>query len=218
MLCALAAAGLSCGAGARATEPTLLDQFAKRWATIDDYTATIVAHEVDGTRTDDRTFRFWFRKPDHAKLEMTEGYDRGTVVLWTGGSRVHVHVAGLGLIPLSYGIHDSKVTSMRGNSIARPNLGPTIDCFEQHRDAVRAGSGPTIDGRATQTLTLEIDGGLGCPGEPAQDRDVTKDVLTMTRDDGFVVLRERYAGDSLVERWELRDLRVNVGLTDSDFR
>ena len=32
------------------------------------------------------------------------------------------------------------------------------------------------------------------------------------------VLRERYAAEQLVERWQLRDLRLNSGLTDSVFR
>jgi hypothetical protein len=83
---------------------------------------------------------------------------------------------------------------------------------------VREGAGPDVDGHPTQTLTLEVPAGIGCDGDPPRDRDVTKDVLTITRDTGVIVLRERYAGPTLVERWQLKDVRINAGLTDDDFK
>jgi hypothetical protein len=222
--CALFAAGLLVGAppaaraAAKSEEPALLDTFVKRWATIDDYTATIVAHEVDGDRVDDRTMRFWFRKPDRAKLVMTGGGSKGSALFWTGGTHAHVRAAGFPFFPLWLDLHSGAITSLRGNTMLRPDLGPTVACFAAHPESVREGTGPQIDGHATRTLTLEVPGGLGCDGDPPKDREVTKDVLTLTRDQGLVVLRERFAGPTLVEHWEVRDIRINVGLTDDDFK
>ncbi len=202
----------------QSADPPLLDQLVKRWATIDDYTATIVAHEVDGSQTDDRTMRFWFRKPDRAKLVMTGGGSKGSILLWTGGTKARVHAASFPFLPLVLDINSGAIVSLRGNNMLRPDLTPTVDCFVAHKEAVREGAGPDVDGHPTQTLTLEVPAGIGCDGDPPRDRDVTKDVLTITRDTGVIVLRERYAGPTLVERWQLKDVRINAGLTDDDFK
>ena len=218
---AIVAARAFCGAGPAAPSPPnapMLDTLAKRWAAIDDYTATIVAHEVNGDRSEDRTMRFWFRKPDRAKLQMTGGGSAGSVLIWKGGSNVRVKVGGFGLFALSFDVHSPAITSIRGNTILRPDLTTTLACFQSHRDAVKEAAGPAIGGKATHTLTLEIPGGLGCPGDPAADRDVDRDVLTLRDEDGLVVLRERYVGSSVVEHWEVHDIRTNVGLGDDDFR
>jgi hypothetical protein len=214
----VAMSGLCAAAPASSGQTPLLDGLVKRWAGIDDFTATIVAHEVDGDRVDDRTMRFWFRKPDRAKLEMTAGGPNGSVLVWRGGSQARVELGGLSLFPPSFDVHSGAITSIRGNTMLRPDLTSTLACFVAHRDAVKEGTGPAIGGHATQTLTLDIPGGLGCPGDPPADHDVSRDVLTIRTDDGLVVLRERFVGASVVEHWELHDLRVNVGLTDDDFR
>jgi hypothetical protein len=57
-----------------------------------------------------------------------------------------------------------------------------------------------------------------CPTDSPFDRDVTRDVLYVSSKPKLPVLRERYAAEQLVERWQLRDLRLNSGLTDSVFR
>jgi hypothetical protein len=193
----------------------LLDALAKRWASIDDYTATIVAHEVDGDRVEDRTMHFWFRKPDRAKLQMIGGGGPSSVLLWKGGSNVRVKV---GFFTLSFDLHSSTINSIRGNTMLRPDLTSTLACFQSHRDAVKEATGPEVGGKPTHTLTLAIPGGLGCPGDSATDHDVDRDVLTLRDDDNLVVLRERYVGPSVVEHWELHDVRTNVGLPDDEFR
>jgi hypothetical protein len=217
-VCAIVAVCAVCAA-ARATPSTtnapLLDALAKRWAAIDDYTATIVAHEVDGDRTEDRTMRFWFRKPDRAKLQMIGGGGPSSVLVWKGGSNVRVKV---GFFTLSFDLHSPTINSIRGNTMLRPDLTSTLSCFQTHRDAVKEATGPMIGGKPTHTLTLEIPGGLGCAGDSATDHDVDRDVLTLRDEDNVVVLRERYVGSSVVEHWELHDVRTNVGLGDDDFR
>lgn len=47
---------------------------------------------------------------------------------------------------------------------------------------------------------------------------MTATFLTLRDEDGLVVLRERYVGSSVVEHWEVHDIRTNVGLGDDDFR
>jgi hypothetical protein len=216
--CAILAACVLVGArpapSSQANAP-LLDALAKRWAAIDDYTATIVAHEVDGDRVEDRAMHFWFRKPDRAKLQMTAGGSAGSVLIWRGGSNVRAMV---GFFTLSFDLHSPAINSIRGNTILRPDLTLTLACFQSHRDAVKEAPGPEIAGKQTHTLTLAIAGGLGCPGDSATDHDVDRDVLTLRDDDNLVVLRERYVGSSVVEHWELHDVRTNVGLSDDDFR
>jgi len=185
---------------------------------VHDYAVTIDAHEVDGARSDDRTMRFWFLSPSHAKLEVLQGPSAGTRLIWSGGDNVHVRGGVFSVIPLWLDLRDPRITSLRGNTILRAEFGPTVECFVAHRDAVTESPGPSSDGRATVLVTLSLPGGIGCPADSEKDRAVTKDVLTVERDDAVVLERKRYAGSTLVERWKLSDVKFDAGLTEADFR
>jgi hypothetical protein len=42
--------------------------------------------------------------------------------------------------------------------------------------------------------------------------------VDVDRDSGLAVMRKRFVGDLVVERWELRDYQINSGLSDRDLR
>ena len=178
---------------------------------------TIDAHEVDGARSDDRVLRFSFRKPNRAKMEVVRGRGAGIRVIWNGGATVHIRGGLLSLLPVTLDLQDPRVTSLRGNTMLHAEFEPVLDCFLNHRNAVTERPGPRIDGRSTVLITLERLGGIDCPGDVSRDRAVTKDVLTVVRASATVVRRERYVDSAVVERWSLRDLALNAGLTEKDF-
>jgi hypothetical protein len=209
---------------ARAAEPgphagatPALDLLVKHTAALHDYAVTIDAHELDGTATDDRVMRFWYRKPDRAKMEVVKGPAAGTRLEWVGGTKARVRGGIFSWFPIWLDLHDRRITSLRGNTMLRAELEPTLECFVAHRNAVKEAPG-RLNGAPTDVVTLSIPAGLGCPADSEADRVITKDVLTISHDSGVLLRRERYVGDELVERWNLSDVVTNAGLKDSDFR
>jgi hypothetical protein len=129
---------------------------------------------------------------------------RTTVVDVAAGSRFH----GDDRSYRAVGRHDDSECP----PLCFPKAGP------KHRGDVREGAGPTVDGDATNAIVLNYTGGVACPDDSSQDGDVTRDVLYVSRRTGFVVRRERYERESLVEEYALRDLRVDEELPDDLFR
>jgi hypothetical protein len=201
-----------------AAQTPVLDALLKHTAALSDYAVTIDAHEVDGSSSDDRVIRFWYRKPDRAKMEVLKGPAAGTRLEWVGGDKARVRGGIFSWFPIWLDLHDPKITSLRGNTMLRAELEPTLECFAAHRSFVTESAGPRIDGQPTDLITLSIPTGLGCPADSTTDRVVTKDVLTVSHDTGVLLRRERYVGDTQVERWLLSDIVTNSGLKDADFR
>jgi outer membrane lipoprotein-sorting protein len=188
------------------------------WSGVHDYSVTIESHEQLGAVSDEHEFFYAFRKPANARLDVVKGPRSGATILWDGGDRVTAYKRALSLFKLHAGAWDKNLTTLRGNGILSSNMGDVVQCFGAHRAALRERAGPLVDGQATDEIELPY-AGVECPDDPAADRGtVTRDVLDVSKLTGFVVLRERYAGDDVVERWELKDYKIDSGLDDSEFR
>jgi len=188
-----------------------MDAFAKAAGSIDSYTATILTHEVDGTNTQDRSYAFSFMAPHSAKIEIVGGPGRGSGAAWTGGDTVRGHMGGLlSGIKQSISIHDARATSLRGDTIDSASFPAQLERFKTTKGEITEGTGPTIAGSETDTLTL-------VPAAAAADHPVTKDVLFLSKTTHLPVRRDRYDGDALVKREDFQDLKLHAGLTDKDF-
>jgi outer membrane lipoprotein-sorting protein len=203
-----------------ASGPAELGMLDATWAKVNDYQADIVADEFDGDQRQERRFHFSYLRPDHVKAEIVDGPLRGMVAIWNGGDKVIVYHHGvLAGVRVPFALHDHIVTSARGNTVASANFGEALACFDAHADYVRAQDGPEIDGLQTIELVLSGDSPIACPGYSDKDiLAVTKDALVVDSHTNLPLRRLRYAGDTLLERWDIHDLRVNTGLTQADFR
>ena len=214
---ALALAAIPAAAASRPAELATLDA---TWAKVNDYQATIVAEEFIGKTRQDRRFHFSFLRPDHVKAEIMDGALRGMVAIWNGGDKVVVYHHGvLAGLRVSLGLHDHVVTSPRGNTVASADFGSALQCYDAHPDLVRERDGPEIDGETTLELFMDGSGPLECPGYSEQDlTSVTKDAVVVNTRTHLPLRHMSYAGDELVEQWDILDLRINTGLTEKDFR
>jgi len=211
-------AALPAGAASGPVELGVLDE---TWAKVNDYQANIVADEFDGDARQERRFHFSYLRPDHVKAEITDGPLRGMVAIWNGGDRVIVfHHGVFAGVRVSFALHDRVVTSPRGNTVASADFGEALACFDEHADAVHERDGPSIGGEPTIELVLSGgDGPIACPGYSDKDiLSVTRDAVVVDPRTNLPLRRMRYAGDTLLEQWDIRDLRVNTGLTQADFR
>ena len=209
---------LTPAAGGGAPSDSPFAQLLTTWRQVRDFTVTIEATERLGGRTTQNVLHYAFRKPDRARLDVVAGPSRGAVVIWRGGDRVTAYHRSLSFFKVRTRVKSSRVTSPRGNGVLTPNLGDVLECFARHRGDVRERPGPMVDGDATSAIVLNYTGGVACPDDSSKDGDVTQDVLYVSRRTGYVVRRERYERESLVERYALRDLRVDEGLPDDLFR
>ena len=205
-------------AAAGASNTSSFDRFCDVWKKLQDYSVTIDAHETLGDRSADNVMLYRFRKPDRARLDVIAGPKSGATIVWTGTDKVTAYKRGLSFFKMHGDAHQVDLTSLRGNGILDPNMGTLVACFEAHRDALVERAGPTIDGKATTEIALPYKG-IVCPEDSASDRGViTLDVLDVADASGLVLVRKRYEGDEVVERWALTNYVIDAGLTDADLR
>jgi hypothetical protein len=135
-------------------------------------------------------------------VRVIEGSGRGTVVTWRGGDRVSVRPGGiLHAITVSMNIRDARILSLRGNDVRTAIFSRVADCVAAHAETVHIERGP-----ASTVITIRDPGGIHC-GEEDGDRMVTVDRVTVALDER-PIRRERFAGETLLERWEMRDVRT----------
>ena len=200
--------GVPAGAG------DVFDRLQSVWLGLHEYSVTIDAHEVMGDQTDDHELFYEFEKPNHARLDVVNGTKSGSVILWNGGDRVTAYRKNLSFFKIHGSVHDHDLTSLRGNGILNPNMGDVLACFGEHRSDLIEREGPPIDGEPTDELALPYTD-VTCPDDPASDREITLDVIDVSKRTGLVLMRKRYVGDEVVERWELKDYRIDTPLLEA---
>lgn len=193
------------------------DRLVATWSHLHDYSVTIEAHEVLGSESDDHELRYTFRKPDRARLDILAGTKSGSTIVWDGGDSVVAYKRSFSLFKMHGNPRQKDLTSLRGNGILSPNMGDLIACFQEHRDAINEHDGPLVEGESTDEIALKY-ADVSCPDDPPVDRSVTLDVLDVSKKSGLVLMRKRYEGDEIVERWELKDYKVDANLPDSELR
>jgi outer membrane lipoprotein-sorting protein len=188
-----------------------------QWADVRDYSVTIDARETLGNRTESNVVSYRFRQPDRARLEIVSGPHKGSVLVWRGGSDVVAYHSWLRFVKVHYKIDAQDVTSLRGNDVLAPDLDTLIACFAEHPDRLSEHPGQQIDGEPTTVVEMAREG-ISCRTDSVTDRAVTRDVVYLSDGTHLPLLRERYVGALLVERWKLSDLKINRGLPDGDFQ
>ncbi len=134
---ALALAPLTVAAAGAPAIGAFDDAFAK----VNDYTVTVRAHETTGDRTQDRTYHYWFKRPNLAKTLIVSGDGSGSGGVWNGGDHVSGHQGGmLSFIHLKVGLHDSRAVSLRGYTIPDGLLQNEVDKYKNIKGDSRNGS------------------------------------------------------------------------------
>lgn len=190
-----------------ATADTPAGDFQDAWTKIDSYTVTITTHETNGKDTQDRVYRYAYKKPHFAKIDIVAGPGRGGGAVWSGGDKVKGHQGGfLSGIKLSVGINDGRATSLRGDTIDHGSFQSIADELKSGK-ADPTATAATIDGVAADAVTVVPPAG-----------GVTKFVLYFSRATHMPVRRTAFAGDALVKQEDFSDVNVNAGLTENDFK
>jgi len=196
---------------ASAASTSAITAFDDAFAKVNDYTVTVRAHEVKGDRVQDRTYKYWFKRPSLAKTLIISGDGNGSGGVWNGGDNVSGHQGGmLAFIHLKVGLHDGRATSLRGYTIPEGLLQNEVDKYKQINGELTERAGPTIDGAPTDEIDLKL-------ADPSANGGITRAVLYLSKTTHFPVRQVRYEGDKPVADDIFTDLKTNVGLSNSDF-
>lgn len=196
---------------ATAASTSALAAFDDAFAKVNDYTVTVHAHEVKGDRTQDRTYHYFFKRPNLAKTDIVAGDGSGSGGVWKGGDVVkgHLKIAFI-TVGRTVDLHDSRATSLRGYTIPDGLIQNQVGKYEQMKGAITQREGGDVNGVPTDEVDLKL-------ADPAANDGVTRAVLYLSRTTHFPVRQIRYEGDKVVADETFSDLKTNVGLTDSDF-
>lgn len=193
-----------------ATVPAIT-AFEQTFAKVNDYTVLVHAHEVLGNQTQDRVYRYMFKRPNKVKTQILSGPGTGGGAVWTGGDTVSGHQGGiLSFIHLKVGLHDGRATSLRGYTIPDGILQNQVGKYTTIRGVLSERDGPLIGGQQTTMVELKVAEGAGEPGE-------TRAVIYFSKATHLPVAQVRWNGDKIVSQEFWTDMQTNTGLKDSDF-
>jgi hypothetical protein len=190
--------------GASSTSSIAIANFAHAWANVQSYVCVVSMHEVDGSRVQDRVMRVTFEKPDNTRVDILAGDGRGGALVWRGGETVRGHEGGfLAGIKVNVGIHDRRVTTIRGETVADANWGALYD----HLMSLRSDEAQAVVLGDTTTITYAIP-------DPPGDGAVTKEVL-MLGGNSLPIEYDQYVGDELVAHVTTSEVKLNVDPPES---
>jgi outer membrane lipoprotein-sorting protein len=167
-----------------------LSDFANAWAKVEDYTCQITTHETTGADVQDRTYAYAFKKPHAAKSEITAGPGKGAKLVWNGGA--------------------NRAMGLRGDTLESTSFASILASYQSDKGTISESTTDTILGVPIDTVTMLV-------ANPSANKDVSKDVLFISRATHLPVRRARYEGNILVKQEDFINVKVNTGLKDADF-
>lgn len=180
-----------------------LDAFARAWASIAGYNATVTVFEQKGKRVQNVVFNYSFRKPSNVTVQVVKGSNAGVTLIWNGGTSVIAH-RGSGLMSVfkkSLSLHDPQVTTIRGSSIDELSFGKILTHARQTPGKLSLGTGVVIDGVPTDAVTL-------IPASPAINAGLTREVIEISRTTHFPMRVLGYQGRTLVRKIDYSNVKL----------
>ena len=182
-----------------------LDGFARAWAAIAAYSATVTVFEQKGTVTQNVVFDYAFRKPAIATVREDKGPNAGVTLTWNGGTTVDARRSGfLHLFKKTLSLHDALATTIRGSSIDELSFGAILAHAQAAAGTLSEAPGEVIDGVTTNAVTL-------IPTASAGDAGLTREVLELSPTTHLPVRVLGYAGAMLVRKIDFSNVTIASG-------
>lgn len=199
------------GAASATKQDPALAAFDRTFAGVNDYACILHVHEAKGTQTQDRVYQYFFMKPHYVKTLILDDEGQGSGGVWIGGDQVSGHLGGiLSGIHLKIGLHDPRAVSLRGVTIPEGLLPGVIDDYGTIAGTLTQTDGGKIGEVETDRLELMV-------ADPASNRDVTEQILYLSKETHWPIRQILYSRSQIVLDESVENLKANVGLTLSDF-
>jgi hypothetical protein len=203
--------GASCVAASAAKEAPAIAEFDQTFAGVNDYTCVLHSHEVSGTQTQDRVYRYSFMKPHYLKTLIVAGDGKGSGAVWVGGDQVSGHEGGIfSGIHVKINLRDPRAISLHGVTIPEGLLPGIIDNYRTIPGKLTQMDGGTVGGIETDRLDLKV-------AYPASNHGITEQIVYLSKQTHWPIRQIMFSGSQIVLDESVDDLRTNVGLTRTDF-
>lgn len=203
--------GMNCIAAVAKNEEPAIVAFDHTFADVNDYTCVLHSYEVNGARTQDRVYQYSFMKPHYLKTLILSGDGKGSGAVWAGGDQVSGHVGGIfSGIHVKIAIDDPRALSLHGVTIPDGLLPGIIDRYGTIPGTLTQSEGGKIGNVETDRLDLRV-------ADPSANHDITEQIVYLSKSTHWPVRQIMYSGSRVVLDESVSDLKVNVGLTKSDF-
>ncbi len=183
--------------------PAALAAFDRAWTNITGYSATVTIFERKGTTVQNAVFEYTFHKPANATVHYDKGPNSGVTAVWSGGNTVVAH-RGSGLTALfkkTFALHDPAVTTIRGSSIDELSFAAILAHAHDTPGTISAGTGPVIDGVATDAVTL-------IPNSSGSDTALTREIVDISTTSNLPIRVLGYEGETLVRQIDFSNIKL----------
>ena len=150
-------------------------------------------------------------KPHYVRTLVLDGSGKGSGGVWVGGNQVSAHIGGfLSFVHLKLDVHDPRAVSLRGVTIPEGLLPGVVDDYATIPGKLSETDGGKVAGVETDRLQLDV-------ADPASNHGVSEQILYLSKDSHWPVRQIMYSGSQLVLDESVNELKVDVGLKQSDF-
>jgi hypothetical protein len=177
--------------------------FARAWAGVSGYSATVTIFDQKGTQTQNLVFDYTFRKPSNVTVHVVAGTNAGVTLTWDGGATV-VARRGSGLAAMfkrTLSLHDPLVTTLRGSSIDQLSFGAILVYGEQQAGNLSEAPGEVIGGVAVNAVIL-------IPAGSVTDAGLTREVVELSALTHLPLRVLGYEGSTLVRRIDFSNVKL----------
>lgn len=180
-----------------------LDAFARAWAAVAAYTATVTVFERKSARVQNVVFDYSFRKPSNVTVHVVKGPNAGVTLIWNGGTGLIGHRGSglMGVFKKSLSLHDPQVTTIRGSSIDELGFGKILAHARQTPGKLSLARGPVIGGVETDALTL-------IAAHPAANASLTREIIDISRTTHLPMRVVGYQGRTLVRKIDYSNVKL----------
>lgn len=190
---------------------TAIAGFDRTFAGVHDYTCILSSHEVNGEKRQDRIYQYSFMKPHYLKTLILSGDGKGSGAVWIGGDQISGHLGGiLSGIHAKISLRDPRALSLHGVTIPDGVLPDVIDAYRTIPGILTQGEGGIIGGVATDRLDLKV-------ADSSLNHGITEQIVYLSKSNHWPVRQIMYSGSQIVVDESVSDLKIDVGLTKSDF-
>ncbi|MDB5043778.1 MAG: hypothetical protein JWN27_4504 [Candidatus Eremiobacteraeota bacterium] len=181
-----------------------LDAFARAWAAVTAYNATVTVFEQKDTQVQNVVFNYAFRKPANVTVHVDSGSNAGVTLAWDGGTSVVAH-RGSGLAALfkrTLSLHDPLATTIRGSSIDQLSFGAILAHAQAEAGTLSEVPGEVIAGVPTDAVRLSS-------STPAANAALTREVVELSTITHLPVRVLGYDGETLVRRIDFSNVTLS---------
>lgn len=178
--------------------------FARAWAGITSYDATVTMEDKKGTQSQSVAFEYRFRKPSNVTVHVIAGQNTGVTLTWDGGPTV-VAWRGSGFAALfkkTLSLHDPLVTTLRGSSIGDVSFAAILAQGQSDAGSLSEAPGEVIGGTPTDAVTL-------VRSASPTDGGVTREVVELSVVTHLPMRVLSYEDSALVQDVEFSNVKVD---------